>query len=454
MKPSPLLEEIRWIEDQLGSQPDVVAQEIRTGDIEARLVYVCSLCNEKLLNEQVLRPLFAIGKQSEFESYLLSLPRSIPYPGKEKSVHELMYGYALLLAGSCVVLLDMREKKNSAVTEADVEKVIQGPQFKLSEDLETSLNLLRHRYHQPSLFMEKRRIGTASLTEIALLYDKKRIDPHTLELIKQELDQVQTDVLFAAGQLEKLMAKRKRKLFPTMMTTDRPDRVALNLAQGKAVILIEGTPFALVAPTVFYDFMSTMDDLYQSVWISGFLIFLRYLGLLICLLVPALYVAVTAYSPELFRVQLAFSVAGSRVGVPFPAFLEVLFMLIMMELLTEASVRLPNVIGSTATTVGGLILGQAVTQAGLVSDIMIIIVAAVAISNFVIPINAMSFAVRIAKYFLLACCIGYGIVGLVVGSIALVAYIVRQESFGQPYFKLFFVPTAKEAQRLQGGRSG
>lgn len=180
-----------------------------------------------------------------------------------------------------------------------------------------------------------------------------------------------------------------------------------------------------------------MDEPTQLPLVGYFLKFLRYFGLFITIALPAFYVGATSYNPELFRVQLALMVAGSRAAVPYASYLEIIFMLIMMEFLIEASIRLPKSVGSTATTVGGLILGQAATEAGLVGNIMIIIVAAVAISNFVIPINAMSFAVRVVKYPLIVLAAFFGLIGIVVGLVWLVFYLSNLRSFGQPYLKLY-----------------
>lgn len=243
--------------------------------------------------------------------------------------------------------------------------------------------------------------------------------------------------MFQSGeQLLDIIKKSNRALVPLMLVTERPDRIAVNLAAGKIILLVSGSPFAVILPTVMKDFMSSMADIYQTYWVGRFLQLLRYIGFTTSLVLPGLYVAVTSYNPELFRVQLALSIAGSRQGVPYPSFIEVLIMLFMMEMLTEASIRLPKAIGPTATTVGGLILGQAATEAGLVSNIMIIIVSSVAISNFVVPINAFSFTLRIMKYFVLAMGTIFGLVGVVIGFFMLVAYMVKLDSFGEPYLTL------------------
>lgn len=222
-----------------------------------------------------------------------------------------------------------------------------------------------------------------------------------------------------------------------MLLTERPDRISYNLAGGKIIIMMEGTSLAIIAPVIFYDFFVSMEDLYHQFWISKFLMLLRYIGLFTCLFLPGLYVAVTAYNPDLLRAELALSIAGSRIGVPYPSFLEVLFMLIVMELLTEASIRLPKAISATATTVGGLILGSAVTEASLTSNIMIIVISAVAISTFVIPVNEMSFSVRVMRYFILFFSILAGMAGLVLSFLGLIMYLSNKTSFGVPYFKMY-----------------
>lgn len=446
MNSNPSTESIQWLQSKLGNEQEVILR-----DISSKVQFICieSLIDSQKINELLLKPFFNMENEKEYEEYIISLPGYRAYVDDKQALNEIMFGFAVIRIESRMHMMDVRLINNSSIAEATVETVIEGPQNALSEDISTNINLIRQRYRQVSLQMEKLRAGRLSQTELALIYDEKLVDNEILEQVRLSLDQLDIEVLLAAGQLQNKLNKGRKGLFPTIMITERPDRIAFNIGQGKVVLLIDGTLFALVLPAVFYDFMSSMEDIYQSFWVSRFLLSLRYLGLLINLILPAAYVAITAYNPEVFRVQLILSVSGSRTGVPFPAFVEVLFMLLMMELLTEASIRLPKSIGSTATTVGGLILGQAATEAALVSNIMIIIVAAVAISNFAIPINAMSFTMRFVKYLLLICSIFLGLVGVVVGLLAIIAYLVNLESFGKPYFKLFFIPLSKESKGLK-----
>lgn len=442
-----------WLKEQLSGSLDIVVHELKTETCTVNIIYISSICDEKIIQNHLIDPLFESEKNKDYIPYLLSQQNVKQHKQDEDTLKAVMNGYVFMTIGSHQLLFSASQSSNKAVGESTVETVIQGPQSALSEDTVTNLNLIRNRYPQASLRIEENEVGKLSKTKVSLLYDKEYVNDEILQEVKKSIENIEVDVLQAAGQLHQKLTNKKRTLFPTMMITERPDRIVFNLAQGKIVLLIDGTPFAVILPAVFFDFISSMEDLYQTYWVSRFIVFLRYIGLLISVILPSMYVGVTAFNPEIFRVQLILSIAGSRVGVPYPAFLEVFLMLLMMELLTEASVRLPKAIGSTATTVGGLILGQAAVEAGLVSNVMIIIVAAVAISNFVIPINAMSFAMRVVKYVFLLITTFFGMIGLVMGVILLVCYLTNLESFGQPYLKIFMEPKAKDknmAHRSKG----
>ncbi|QOR67202.1 spore germination protein [Cytobacillus suaedae] len=435
----------QWLLEQLHSSQDIVYQKIQSKSNSSTILYVKSLCDEKMIQETLLNPFYE-NDEKEYDTYLDSLPNQKEEEKKEVILKSLMRGSVALFVKSKVCLIDVQQVYTNNIKESTVESVIQGPQYALTESIRTNINLIRSRYPQSSLIAKEMTIGRLSETKVTMMYDRNIAKQELIDDIEQDLAKVDLDTLQAAGQLSKKLTKKKRTLFPTMMITERPDRIAHNLAQGKVVVLVDGTPFSLIAPAVFYDFMSSMEDVYQPFWISRFILVLRYLGLFISLLLPAFYVGVTAFNPEFFRVQLALSIAGSRMGVPYPAFLEVLLMLLMMELLTEASVRLPKTIGSTATTVGGLILGQAAVEAGLVSNVMIIIVASVAISNFVIPINTMMFAMRFMKYVILGLTVFFGMVGLIIGVIGLIGYLSNLRSYGQPYLKLFLIPDSSKKE--------
>jgi hypothetical protein len=433
-----------WLEDKFRGSEDFILQELNNSSFKAKIGYLKSICAEAVIERIIMKPYHEIENKDKFQNYMESLPQKQDYQDRSDILSKIMFGSVVLFTANHLYVIQVDQHHVSAPADATVENVIQGPQTALSESLLVSINMIRHRYRKASLRVELKEVGSIAHSKLAIMYDEQRVDNSILEEVRHRLEQVDLELLQAMGELQKQFSRQKRSLYPTVMITERPDRTVLNISKGKVVILLEGTPFCMVVPAVFYDFMASMEDLYQAFYIRTFLTILRYAGLLISVILPSFYVAIASYNPEIFRVQLALSIAGTRFTVPYPSFIEVLFMLLMMEMLIEASVRLPKAIGPTATTVGGLILGQAATEAGLVSNIMIIIVAAVAISNFVIPINAMSFAMRVTKYILLFFSILYGLMGMILGLVGLIAYLANLESFGKPYFKLFINEKTKK----------
>ena len=424
------------LKESLSTSEDVIFKELHTKEKRIEAFYIKTISDEKVFQEKLIIPFYEIKEAVQFLAYLESHPAVKPLDNQETALEELLRGVTILFYLDSVYLLDSKMDRNNSVLDTTVETTIQGPQSGFSESLPTNLGLIRQRYPEPTLQVDSTTVGKISKTKVMVVHDSNLADPDTLKRIKKFLSQLDIRIFQSGEQLLDLIKKSNRALIPVMLVTERPDRVVVNLAAGKCILLISGTPFAVVLPTVMKDFMSSMEDIYQTFWVTKFLQLLRYLGFLTSLILPGLYVAVTSYNPELFRVQLAISIAGSRTGVPYPSFVEVTIMLIMMEMLTEASIRLPKAIGPTATTVGGLILGQAATEAGLVSNIMIIIVSTVAISNFVVPVNAFSFTLRIMKYIILALATLFGLVGVVVGFMILIAYMVSLDSFGTPFLTL------------------
>jgi len=439
-------ETLDWLAEQFKPSNDFVSKPLHMDEKHMELLYIKTVIDGDKLQQLIIKPFFELVNDLHVEAYLNSLPNVQDIKGKEQIALELTKGSVVVAVRDQLVLLDIKKVNTDTVLQTSIEPTIQGPQLSLSEDISTNINLIRQRYHKPSLTVEMMEIGEKTHQSLAIIYDEDVVLKDVLENIKRKLNSLKIPAIQSTSELNRLLNEKKRSLMPIMMLTERTDRVVYNLAGGKVILLLDGGHTTVMAPVVFMDFMTSMDDKYQSYWITKFLKFLRYFGLFACLTLPGLYVAATSYNPEVFRVELALTIAGSRIGVPYPSFIEVLFMLIIMELLTEASIRLPKAVTGTATTVGGLILGQAATEAALASNIMIILVAAVAISTFVIPINEMSFAIRVIRFVLLAFSSFAGLAGLVFGLIWILMYLTQLESFGQPYFKIYLQSKRSETR--------
>ncbi|MDN3015988.1 spore germination protein [Paenibacillus sp. BSR1-1] len=427
---------INTLKQQLQETKDLIIHSFEYYNQPIHLVYIQNLCDAEKIKTDIIQPLMLCEKESKFLLHLLSLTHCQVIQNQEDLTNLLLLGNVLIFFSNEIYSYKVISVLNNQPEDATVEMVVQGPQKAFTQNLNTNLALIRKRYPSEKLKVEYQSIGTLSKTKIAILYDVNYADPIVINEVKNRLSKIDIDVIQSAGQLENALNKRKIHLFPTMMITERPDRTVLNLAEGKVIILINGTPFTLILPAVFFDFISSMDDLFHSFWIKMLMIVVRYLALLVTLILPALYIAITSYNPEILRSQLTLTIAGSRSGVPYPSFYEVLFMMLAVEMLVEASIRLPKAIGPTATTVGGLILGQAAQQAQLVSSIMIIVTAFVAIANFTIPVNAMSFAIRCIRYPLILFACFFGMVGLVGGVIVLLCILVDMRSFGTPFLSI------------------
>ncbi|RED65642.1 spore germination protein [Cohnella lupini] len=419
------------------------------GEQGFNLYYIMSVTERKVIYQQITDPYFRYSK-TQFGQHIQSIGEECP---PDQLLLRLCKGQTVLIYDDRVYTIKKSLKyATRSVSTPQVEASIVGPLEAFVESMAINLNLIRKHYQNPDLRVVKFEVGTTSHVSGYLLYDNELADKTFVDNELAQIKKLTIPNAQAVSKVQQHLPKRRSLLFPRSVVTERPDRTSQALSKGKCVYLIETSPFASIAPISFHDFMASMDDSYMLPVYSYFLLVLRYFALLATVILPGAYVAFTAFNPEVFRVQLALSIAGSRAGLPYPAFLEVTFMLVMMELLVEASLRVPKTIGPAATTVGGLILGEAASQANLVSDIMIIVVSAVAIANFVIPINPMSQTVRVLKYLLLFMGTVAGFFGLTIGFVLLVGYVFTLHNSNYSLVQSFKASVSLSTKSASAGR--
>ncbi|QBK25127.1 spore germination protein [Ureibacillus thermophilus] len=428
---------LSWIMNQFNDTVELTYKPLELDNKKITVLYIKSLIDQELFQKYILQPFFEIDSEEKLQVYLMALPQFQEVPSKEEGLLYVMEGNVLVEIQENLYAIDFKLSKNSDVNSTSVETTIHGSELALSDNLMTNINIIRSFYHEPSLTIEYFLKGEVNKPKVAVIYDQEKVKTTALEMIKEKLKEIDKQVITESPQFSNFLNQKRFSLFPQMLLTERPDRIVYNLAGGKIVLLVDGSPQCMMAPVVFFDFMTTMEDNYHTFVISNYLKLLRYLGIFVCLLLPGIYIGAASFSPEVFRTEFMLTIAGSRMGVPFTSFVEVLFMLFFMELLLEASIRLPKAISATAATVGGLILGTAVTEAALASSIMVIIVSAVAISTFVIPVNEMAFAIRIVRLLLIVVASIFGLAGLTLGFLCLVMYLVNQTSFGEPFLRVY-----------------
>jgi len=429
-----MLDKIREI---LGDPADFTSETMDNGYARLSICFFPGMCDMDQLKDAIIVPFTYRFDPDEFRRMLQSsvaFMKDVPF---DHVVDYVLKGYVGLEYEGEIFVFRAIRRMQTAPDQTQVEASLQGPQSAFTENLDLNMTLVRNLYNVPELSVENFEPENMSKSKIVLLYDRTKRNETTLKEVRKRLEALDKGLMMSAGQLAKQLSQAKYRLFPITQITERPDRLSIHLNKGKLAVMMDGSRFAVLLPVHFFDFMYAMDDHYEPSWMSRFLIGLRYVSMLLTLLLPALYISIVSYNPEVFRVQLAFTIDGSRAAVPYPSFIEVLLMLFMIEALIEASLRLPRSVGSTAATVGGLILGQAAQQAGLVSSIMIIVTSVVAISNFVIPNSTFSYFIRILKYAFVAVSIFAGLVGVVVALFMLVVYLCNMRSFGEPYLALF-----------------
>jgi spore germination protein len=323
------------------------------------------------------------------------------------------------------------------VQEPDSEKVIRGSKEGFTDSVKTNTALIRKRVRSSRVKVQEFTMGLRSHTAVDLVYMEDLACPGVLEAIKKRLNAYEIDGVLDSGIIEQLGEKKWYSPFPQFQTTQRPDRAALAVLEGRVVLLSDNSPVALILPTDFNSFLKTSDDYYNRFGVATFARILRYMAAFFSMTLPGLYLAATTFHTQILPTPLLLSFWEARIGVPFPAALEVILMEVSFELLREAGVRLPGAMGNTIGIVGGLIIGQAAVDANLVSPIVVIVVAFTALCSFSIPNEEFAFSFRILKFYIIALCAWQGFFGFLVGLLSVVLHLSRLESFGIPYLMPF-----------------
>jgi len=446
-----LQENLKLMEDIIGFSDDVVIRKFQLGDklgIKAALIFIDGLIDKQVINESILKPLL-IEEFSADEIRELAVSDIIKFiENNTMTINELKVVDKLEevingpLNGDTVLLIDGYEEAfvlNSkgwemrSISEPQSETVIRGSRDGFTETFRVNTGLVRRKVKHPALRIKNINLGKYTQTNIAICYIEGLTNKYLVEEVKERIANIEIDGILDSGYIEQLIEDDHISPFPQVFSTERPDRVVANLLEGRIAIIVDGSPFALVVPVVFSIFIQSSEDYNDRFIIGSLLRVLRYFAMFISLTLPAFYIAVIAFHPEMIPTRLALAFAGGRSQVPFPSYTEAFIMELLMELLREASVRLPRSIGSTIGIVGALIVGEAAVSASLVSPFMVVIVAITTIASFAIPNYSTAIAFRLIKFPLMILATMFGLYGLVLGLIILSIHLVGLKSFGVPY---------------------
>ncbi len=326
---------------------------------------------------------------------------------------------------------------NMGVNQAESEKVIRGSNEGFTDSVKQNAALIRKRIRSTDVKVKQLKEGVRSNTNVYLVYMDDLVYPGLLEEIERRMAGFEIDGVLDSGVLEQLTEESWYSPFPQFQTTQRPDRAAMSVLEGRVVLLSDNSPVALLLPTDYNAFIRTSDDYYNRWEIASFGRLLRYMASFFSMILPGLYLAVTNFHTQILPTTLLLSFAEARKGVPFPAVIEVLIMEVSFELLREAGVRLPGAMGNTIGIVGGLIIGQAAVEASLVSPIVVIVIAFTALCSFAVPNEEFATAFRLLKFFFIGICAWLGFFGMLLGLLGVLVHLAGLKSFGIPYLMPF-----------------
>nr|WP_245954824.1 spore germination protein [Paenibacillus flagellatus] len=444
---------IRAMREAIGHSPDVMFRDfaIRRTDSRAVIVYIDGLIDSNALVEQVMKPLMReVDRTSEVpldpEAWKDELTNSVLPAADVKAVacleacvHEVLSGNIALFAEGMAeaVIVGASGGESRSVEEPLSEAVVRGPKDGFVESLRSNTTLLRRRIKDPGFTTVGFTLGRRSRTKLSLFYIKGLTNPDLVEEVESRLRRIDIDDILESGYVEQLIEDRYLSPFPQVQNTERPDRVAGALMEGRVALLMEGTPMALLVPVTFPMLMTSPEDYYER-WLPASLIrILRYGAAFLALFLPAIYIALISYNHGLIPTKLVISIAAGREGVPFPSIVEALIMEVTLEILREAGLRLPKPIGQAVGIVGGLVIGQAAVQAAIVSPIMVIVVALTAISSFAFPQYGAGIAIRMLRFAMMLAAAVFGLFGIIMFFILILVHLVRLKSFGTDYLSPF-----------------
>ncbi|SHF16580.1 spore germination protein KA [Caldanaerobius fijiensis DSM 17918] len=433
---------IEYLKNLFNSDTDIVFRYFTLGDkkIDAAVILIDGFVDKKSIQKNILIPLMSADCHGEdifkaIQNHLVSMENIKEENEIEKLEEALLNGNVILLIDGydTAIVISAQQWDMRGIEEPITEAVVRGPREGLNENLKTNITLIRRRLRTSKLRIESFKIGRVSKTNVAIVYLENIATDDLVNEVKNRLKRIEIDGILESSYIEELITDAPYSPFPTIEHTERPDKVAACLLEGRVAILTDNTPFALMVPATFFQFLQASEDYYGSYVISTPIRWIRFLALFISLFLPSIYIAATTFHPEMIPTQLAVAIAAQREGVPFPAMVEALLMEISFELLREAGIRLPKTVGQTISIVGALVIGNAAVSAGIVSPAMVIIVAFTGIASFMIPSYAFEFTFRLLRFPLMVVASMFGFYGIILVAMAILLHLTSLRSFGVPY---------------------
>lgn len=424
---------------------DVIFKNYQAGELKVCVVYVEGMADEKKIGEFVMHALKNAWeledkirenpKMDAITGFLLELPQAKQIELIKDAVQGILAGMTCLLVDGCeeALLLETRNYPHRSVDKPTNEAVVNGPHEAFNEHIRTNTSLIRRYVQSPELISEKLYVGTGIPTQVTILYLKGVASESSLAEVKRRLKSIRSHTVMGAGDVMQLIEDHPFAILPQILQTERPDRAASCIEDGQIAMLVENSPYALIVPVTIFHLIHASDDSFLRWQYGSALRIIRMIGLLVSLILPSAYIALTLYHTHLIPMPLLTSIAESRANVPFPIVVEVLFMEFSFYLLNEAGLRTPSQIGSAFGIVGALILGQTAVSASIISPMLIIIIALTGLGNYVVPNYGFGIGIILYRLMLIGLSSMLGLYGLMIGLFLIITHLCSMTSFGIDY---------------------
>ncbi|SEO74889.1 spore germination protein [Paenibacillus sp. OV219] len=425
----------KYFKELFSEQSDFQTKKLKIGESEYQLFYFSTLIDSELVQNYILKPL--LSRPHDPVQDVVSILDYKESDNLQDAVHAIMYGNTVLQRGgeAKLYLLGTDLKKERSINIPTNERVLRGANEAFIENIDTNINLMRKLINTTDFIVKTYTIGRLSQTKVALMYIKSVADMALMEEVERRIKSIDIDFIDTPGDIDELVRENKNSLFPQVLITERPDRARANLMEGKAVISAAGSPDVVILPVSFWSFFQSEDD-YQIGWLLGTIFrLLRFFCFFIAIALPALYVSVANFNPQMLPINFVNTLQSSLKYVTFPPLIEALSMMILLEILREATVRLASPVGQTIGVVGGIVVGTVVVQSNLVSNTMVITAALTGLASFVMPSYEMSSAVRLLSYPALLLSALFGLFGLTFFLMMLCTHLCQMNTMGLSYYK-------------------
>ncbi|MRG84706.1 spore germination protein [Salinibacillus xinjiangensis] len=416
------------------------------GNTSAVAFFISSLVDKEKINRDIIKPLQKeekSKKESSKSPSTSSILNEVLYYCDGEMGSDMKAVIDALLHGKTVIFIDCEKEalfldtfkpEKRGISQPETERVVRGPRDGFIEQMQTNISLLRYRLPVPEFRVDPMEVGKKTKTKVSVCYLDNIASQELIDEVKKRIQDIEIDRILDAGYIEQFIQDNPRSPFPQVQNTERPDKAVGNVLEGRVAILVDGSPFALIVPAIFNQFYQTSEDYIERYMITSIIRVVRFMALIFSLTFSSLYITVLSFHPEMIPAQFVVAASSGRSGVPFPVVIEVLLMEVAMEILREATVRMPQQVGGALSIVGVLVIGEAAVSAGFVSPITVVIIALSTIGSFATPSYNAAIAFRLLKYPLIILSGFIGLLGLATGLMFIINHMISLRSFGVPYF--------------------